>query len=57
MSRLMKKMRDRHVEDPVYSNPLIELSENEYSSHCYEEVSFDTPERMQINDNPYTLIV
>lgn len=41
----------------MYSNPLIELSENEYSLHCYEEVSFDTPEMMKINDNPYTLIV
>lgn len=49
--------RSTCIEDPVYSNPLIELSENEYSSNCYEEVSFDTPERMQINDNPYTLIV
>lgn len=41
----------------MYSNPLIELSENEYSLHCYEEVSFDTPEMMKINDNPYKLIV
>lgn len=48
--------RYTYIEDPVFSNSHNELSENEYSSHCYEEVSCDTPKRMKVDDNPYTLV-
>lgn len=48
--------RYTYIEDPVYSNSHNELSENEYSSHCYEKVSCDTSERMKVDDNPYTLV-
>lgn len=49
--------RYTYIEDPaVYINSHNELSENEYSSHCYEEVSCGTSERMKVDDNPYTLV-
>lgn len=48
--------RYTYIEDPVYSNSHNKPSENEYSSHCYEEVSCDTPKRMKFDDNPYTLV-
>lgn len=38
-------------EEPVYSDPVIELSENLYNSYCGEEVSYNTPQ-MSINDYP-----
>lgn len=37
--------------EPVYSDPVIELSENLYNSYCGEEVSYDTPQ-MSMHDYP-----
>ncbi|XP_065943854.1 contactin-3 [Magallana gigas] len=39
-------------EDRAYSDPVIELSENIYSSCCDEELSYDTPQMMPSVDNP-----
>lgn len=45
-------------EEPVYSDPIIELSENLYNPYCGEEVSYDTPQ-MSIYDyseNDYNIL-
>lgn len=39
-------------EERVYSDPVIEVSENIYSFCCDEEVTYDTPQMMSSDDNP-----
>lgn len=39
-------------EERVYSDPVIEVTENIYSFCCDEEVTYDTPQMVSSDDNP-----